>query len=103
MNATVGVRPSVVGIPWTCTPGIASSPSSSGANTLVSDAASASMPVSSRNAAAASTAAIDSKLGVPDSHLRGPRSEAGRTLAFGSSSSSTGSAHSTPACGPYHL
>ncbi len=62
-----------------------------------------SSPSSSRNAAAASTAAMASKLGVPVSHRRGPRSGAGRTLATGSSSSSAGSTHSTPACGPYHL
>ncbi len=39
----------------------------------------------------------------PISHRRGPRSGAGRTLATGSRSSRAGSAHSTPACGPYHL
>ena len=59
--------------------------------------------MSSRKPAAASTAAMASKLGVPVSQRRGPRSAAGRTLATGSSSSSAGSAQSTPACGPYHL
>ena len=46
---------------------------------------------------------MPSKFGVPVSQRRAPRSGAGRTLATGSSSRIAGSAHSTPACGPYHL
>ena len=103
VKATVGVRSSIVVGPHTVTPSMAFNASSSGANTAASLAASTSSPTSRRKAAAASMAAMASKLGVPVSHRRGPRSAAGRTLATGSSSSSAGSAHSTPACGPYHL
>ncbi|CAB4790011.1 unannotated protein [freshwater metagenome] len=61
------------------------------------------MSSSSKNRAAASTAAMPSKFGVPVSNLRGPTFSAGRTLAIGREFSKSGSTHSTPACGPYHL
>ena len=103
VNATVGVRSAIDGGPQTRTPEIDDSPSSNGPNTAISARPSASRPVVRRKRAAASMAAIASKLGVPVSHRRGPWSGAGRTLATGSSASRDGVAHRTPACGPYHL
>ena len=61
------------------------------------------MSSSIRKRAAASTAAIPSKLGVPVSKRLGPMFLAGRTFATGSELSNSGSTHRTPACGPYHL
>src|SRR4029453_11411265 len=56
-----------------------------------------------RNSAAAPIAAMASYDGVPSMNFPGPASGTGRTLYARRRSSSDGSIHVIPACGPYHL